>query len=156
MGRVTVTKTIDASQEAVFDVLADFEHAAERIPAILRLELLTDGPVGVGTRFSETRILFKKECTEEMEITGFSRPGGYRVESGSCGCHYTTDVRVRPEGQYTLVEMTMEYRAVSFLAKLMSPLAVLMRGPIVKCFEADLEALKGYVESGQPVLTQKP
>lgn len=46
-----------APRERVFDVCSSFEHAADRIAGIERVEMLTDGPMRVGTWFRETRIM---------------------------------------------------------------------------------------------------
>ena len=54
--------------EDVFAVFTDLHRAAERIRGIERLEVLTDGPVGKGTRFRETRIMFRREATEEHRV----------------------------------------------------------------------------------------
>lgn len=60
---------IRGTQQAVFEAISDLEHAAERIGAIKEIEMLTDGPVGKGTRWRETRLMFGKECTESPNST---------------------------------------------------------------------------------------
>ena len=66
---LTVSKQISAPHQAVFEKFTDFAHVAENVRGIERMEILTDGPIGQGTRFRETRIMFNREATEEMEIT---------------------------------------------------------------------------------------
>jgi len=70
-------KYIEAPREVVFDAALDLHSAAENIGAITKMEVLTDGPIGLGTRFRETRVMFRKEATELMEITVFERPARF-------------------------------------------------------------------------------
>jgi len=122
------------------------ERWAGTLSGIERIEVLTDGPVGVGTRFRETRILFKREATEEMEFTAFEPGVSYSVGCESCGCRYDTRFDFVPEGGGTRVEMRMETKALTFGAKLMSPLAKLMAGAMRKMLENDLSEVKATAE----------
>ncbi len=56
MAGFTISKQIDASPEAVFAVLVDVAKMPERIPEITKIELLTPGPIGVGSKIAETRL----------------------------------------------------------------------------------------------------
>ena len=91
MKPIRVTKHISAPRERVFQLATDFGRLAEFIDGIDKSESLTEGPVRVGSRFRETRIMFGKEATEEMEITAFDEPHGYVVEGASCGAHFRTE-----------------------------------------------------------------
>ncbi len=145
--KVSITETIGAPREEVFAAFTDLEHCAEHIDAIVKCEVLTDGPVGVGTRFRETRVMFKREATEEMEITKFDPPSSYTVEAESCGAHYSTIFRFEPEGAGTRVECEFGAQPVTFMAKLMSPLSCMMAGTLRKCLTQDMEQIKARVEA---------
>ncbi len=148
MAKFTMSEHITAPPEVVFEVASDFHHAAENIQGIDRLDVLTDGPVGVGTRFRETRTMFGKEATEEMEITAFDAPHSYVVEGESCGGHYRFEYRFVGDISGTNVRLNVETRAISFFAKLMTPVAsLLMVGPMKKCIAADMEDVKKVAES---------
>ena len=146
MTRLLVTKHFAAQPSEVFTVITDLRSAAEVVPGIERLEVLTDGPIGVGTRFRETRVFFKREATEEMVITGFEPPGGYTVGCESHGCSYLTSFRLAPDGEGTRVEVDFEARPISLFARLMTPLGKLMVGQMRKCIEGDLDALRTVAE----------
>lgn len=147
MAQFTISKHVDAKREEVFAIASDFQNASLNIRGIERLEVLTDGPIGPGTRFRETRVMFGKESTEEMEITTFKPPESYTVESDSCGAHYRAEFRFISDIAGTHLRVTFDTRPVNFLAKLMWPLAMLMTGPMKKCIDADLEDIKVAAEA---------
>ena len=147
MAQFTLTKRVAAPPAAVFAVIADVERMPTRIPEVKKVELLTPGPVGVGTKIKETRVMFGKEATEEMEITGFQRDREYTLECDSCGCHYTTVLSFREEAGGTRV--TMKFGAVpqTLFARVMGFLmAPMMKGMLARCLKQDLADLKAKCE----------
>jgi carbon monoxide dehydrogenase subunit G len=153
MAKISLSKTLSAPVDRVFQAFTEFDRVADRIDAIQSLEVLTDGPTGVGTRFRETRIVFKKEATEEMVITSFDAPHSYTVGCESCGAVFETVYRFLPEGpggESTRVELDFEAKPVTFFAKLMSPLSALMSKSCAKSMGQDIEDLRKVVEQPQP------
>ncbi len=149
MSTYTTSIRVSAPQELVFDALADLDRAPERISGIRRVERLTDGPVGKGTRWRETRIMFGKEATEELEMTSFDPPRGYTVDCESCGCVYSSTFRVRPEGRETVVELEFTGRGTNILSKVMGAImGPLMKRAMLKCINQDLADLKAFIETG--------
>ncbi len=150
MGQMTVSKHIAAPQDAVFAIITDLEGAEARITGIKKVELLTDGPLGVGTRWRETRTMFKRDATEEMEIAAFDPPNSYTTTAESCGCTYRTEMRCAPVEGGTELSMTMGWKANSIGAKLMSWMGFLMKGVMKKCIEQDLADIKAHAEAAAP------
>lgn len=146
MKPITCTVSINAAPEAVFAALTDFANAPERIKGIVRVEMLSEGAVGLGTKFKETRVMFKREATETMEVTVFEPPHRFQVSAGSCGAEFHCLFNITPEGNGSRVDVTMTTKAVSLFAKLMSPLSFLMAGTMKKCMQDDLEGIKAYLE----------
>jgi carbon monoxide dehydrogenase subunit G len=148
MAGLSLSKQIDAPIESVFDVATDLAHAAEHIRGIKKIELLTPGPVALGTRWRETRKMMGHESTETLEITAFNRPRHYTVGCNSCGCYFESTFSFVPEGNTTKVTIDLRAEARTFFAKLMSPLGKLMLGKTMrKCLEDDLDDLKRVAES---------
>lgn len=147
MKDVVVSKRINAPRERVFEVFTDLHNGAKNISGILKLDVLTAGPIGKGTRFRETRKMFGKEATETMEIVEFSPPSGYTVTANSCGCAYKSTFTFTSAGEATDAEMRFSAKPQSFMAKLMSPLGALMVGTMRKCIEQDLNELKQVAEA---------
>jgi len=146
MARLALSLDVGAPPERTFDVFTDLEKAPDRVEGIVKLDILTDGPVGKGTRFRETRIMFRREATEEMEITEFETGKRYAVEAESCGAHFKTTFTFAASSTGTRVDMVTETRALTFFARLMSPLGALMMAPMKKVMLADMKNLKAAAE----------
>ncbi len=90
--------------------------------------------------------MFKRSCTEEMWITEFEPGRSYTTEASSCGTVYRCTMSVEPDGTGAVLEMKMDAKPVTFMAKLMSPLCVLFGGAMVKCIEKDFDDIQASLE----------
>lgn len=145
--KLTVRETIAAPVEEVFAAASDFARAPEMMSGIRRVEMLTDGAIGVGTRFRETRVMYGREASEEMEVLEFEPGRGYVLGCESHGCRYRSTFRFATIDEGTEVEMEFEATPLTLFAKVMS---VLMRPAIkgvARAVEEDLADLKRAVES---------
>lgn len=94
---VTVSRTVAAPVETVWDVATDLEAMPGTMSAIARVEVLTGGdPFDVGTRWRETRVMMRREATEEMTVTHAERPSSYTVEADNHGVHYVSTFTFAP------------------------------------------------------------
>lgn len=143
---IRLSKVIDAPIERTFEVFADITKAQDRIAGITNIEILSDTTEGVGTRWRETRVLFGREATEEMEISAYQPNQSYEVVAASHGTEYHTIYTFTEQDDGTLVEMVFTGKPVSLAAKLMSPLAFLFKGATEKALEDDMNALKAVCE----------
>lgn len=73
--------------------------------SVIKIELLTEGPYSVGTRWRETRKMFGKEETQEMWVVEAvaNRRTIIRAEDG--GAIYETAFRLSPIASRTEVEV---------------------------------------------------
>ncbi len=109
--------------------------------------MLSEGSFRIGTRWLETRVIMKKEATEEMWVTAVHPPRSYQVEAESHGTHYHTLFEFEPVGDGTRVTWTFKGTPLTFGAKLMSVIfAPLFKGMMKKCMLDDLEALRAACE----------
>lgn len=92
-----VDREIAASRQRTWGVITDLEKFAEVLSGVEHVERL-DGGVGfgAGTRWSETRTVFGKEATEEMEVTSVEPGHGYTTVSENGGTTYTSTMRIEP------------------------------------------------------------
>ena len=144
---MTVRERIAAPPEKVFAVASDFAGAAERIDGILRVEMLTPGPLAVGTRFRETRKMFGKEASEEMTVVELDAPRRYVLLAESHGSRYRSELRFEPEGAGTEIVMTFRGEPLTLAAKVMSVLMKPMLESMVKLCARDLADLKRWIEA---------
>lgn len=154
--RMFLSTHIDATQEAVFAAASNFPDAAAFITAIDSIEMLSpakDGlPIGVGTRFKETRTMFGKQATETMEVTEFDPPRAYTLSALSCGVQYHSRVTVLEEqpgtgGGGCRLSYDIKGTPVSLMAKIVGPImGVMMKGAMRKAMEKDLADVKNHVE----------
>jgi hypothetical protein len=146
MKSLLVATRVDAPVDFVFTRALDVPRWPEMIPSIKAVEVLTAGPIQVGTRFRETREMYGRLATEEMEVTAIAAPRGFTLEAHAHGAHYLSRHSFDADGQCTRVRMEFAGRAESLFARMMTPLGWLMTNSVRKLLVADLEALKGAIE----------
>ena len=122
---------------------SDFENASGRIRGITKVEMLTPGPIGSGTRFREWR----GRQVVDMEIVAWSPPRSYSLRGFAAGTEFTSEIRCIPDGAGTRLEMEVRARPLSFAAKLLSPLLALMSKLMVKSCAKDLRDIATAAES---------
>ncbi|MHC4341280.1 MAG: SRPBCC family protein [Planctomycetota bacterium] len=144
MGRTTVSRTIHAPIETVFNTVAHIDNFSKAVPAIVKVEFLSDVRSGVGTRFRETRLMGRREASTELEVTEYAENEHIRLVTDTGGTVWDTVFTVRPvsEGGVELT-MVMDANAHKLLAKLMNPL---IKGIIRKAIEKDTDAVKAHCE----------
>jgi len=148
MHEITIRKHVSAPVEKVFEMATDFPNAPRFVKGIVKMEMLTQGPVGIGTRFRETRKVFNREATEEMEVTGFEAPQRYSVGCESHGCRYHTEFSFASDSGGTRIDMTFRATPVTLGAKVMSVLMRPMMKAVMKECAKDLDDLKAAAEGG--------
>jgi uncharacterized protein YndB with AHSA1/START domain len=72
--QVTGSIEIDRPVEEVFDLVADERNEPLYNLDMISSEKLTDGPIGVGTRFGATNRSFGRPVSMVIEVTAFERP----------------------------------------------------------------------------------
>lgn len=126
----------------VWNFFVDHANAPKWNPDIVSLEQITDGPVGVGTKFRETRRIGKKKHTVTLEITDFEEGRKYAGTVDAAGIRGTYTYRFEPRGDETEVNLVAEIEGRG-LAKLMVPL---VKRSMIKQDGAQLERLRNAVE----------
>ena len=152
MNEMRVQRRIAATAETVWDVLTDLERSPEVIGAIQSVERLDDGDdFAVGTRWRETRTMFGREATEEMEVTALDPGNGYVVEADGAGAHYRTEFTLEPDGGGTEVTMTFAAEPTGMAGRVMAAtVGRLFAGATRKAVAADLDDIAHAAEQGLP------
>ncbi|WP_035871103.1 SRPBCC family protein [Cucumibacter marinus] len=146
MPTLTITEHFEAPPALAFEALSDFPNAADIVTGIQKVEMLTDGPVGVGTRFRETRIMFGREASETMEVTAFDPPAGITLEAESHGTHYRSIYALSALDGGTSVAMTFEATPKTFMARLLSVVFSGMIKSMAKMMHTDLREAAQYAK----------
>lgn len=109
---VRVSRIVAASPEAVWGVITDLAAVPETLSAVTAVEVLTDGPYDVGTRWRETRTMLGRGETQEMWVTAAEPARRTVVEAGSGSAHYATTFTLSPAGNGTRVDVVFAARTV--------------------------------------------
>ncbi len=144
MGKITITRNINAPIEKVFQTVAHIENFSRAIPDIVDVEFLSDQKSGKGTRFREKRLMKGREASTELEVKEYEKNRHIRLVADSHGTVWDTLFSVEKSNNNTKLTMTMEARPHSFLAKVMNKL---MSSMIRKAIAKDMDAVKVYCES---------
>ncbi len=146
MGSMNLSILISAAPEAVFAAVSDVENSPDRIDWYEKVEMLTDGPVRVGTKWRETRCMNKQRSVEEWEMTAFESPDYFSAYSDSHGYDVIWTMRVEPAREFSRLALEMTTRPRTFIGKLMTPVEWLMSGMMKSIVRKDLESTKAYIE----------
>jgi len=136
------TRRSSAPPDRLWAIASDFARAPERIKAITKVEMLTPGPVGVGTRFREWR----GQNVVDMEIAAWSPPRSDSLRACAIGTEFMSEIRCVPDGAGTRLEMEVHVRPRTFGAKLLTPLLALTSRMMVKSCARDLVDIAAAVE----------
>ena len=134
----------------MFAVISDIESSADRVDWYERVDMLTDGPVTVGTKWREIRRMKNKQCVEEWEMTAFESPNYFSAYCDSQGYDVEWTMRVDPEGDGSRLTLDMTTKPRTLIGKLMTPVERLMSGMMKKIVLKDLENTKAYIEQRSP------
>ncbi len=150
MAKMSFSETIDAPRADVFARSTDIDRWPERMSGIERIERVTDGPFGVGTRFKETRVMMGKEATEEFEITEVVQDEHYTMAAESCGTKYVSTMRFADApGGGTTMTLDFEGTPMTMSAKVMGAvMAPMMKKMMRKCVTQDMADFKASCERG--------
>jgi len=139
-----LTETIHAPLERVFSLTNNIDRAMEWLPAGVRIEKLTEGPVRVGSRYRETRMILGRDDTEIYEITVYDPPN--RSEVFAEGRHGEFRFRIDfaaagPDA--TRVELIASATRLGCAGVILYPV---VRGILRRHTVADLAGLKAWIE----------
>ena len=107
--------------KVVFDFIADSENAPKIVQSVTSIVKLTEGPIGVGTRYRETRLMSGKEQQAELEIVEFEPTEKYAMQNVTSGIETTYCYNLKPERDGTRIDLVCEVKAKG-IKKLMLPM----------------------------------
>jgi uncharacterized membrane protein len=138
---------IDSPVEPVWELIADIPRQPEWMQEMKAVRLLTEGPVGVGTRGEATVRIMGISVTDEVTVTEFERPNRFAIrhEGLFTGSGLIT---LEPGADGTTTIVRWEERLVP---PVLPELGTVVQAPILRqIFQEDLYRLKRLVETGSP------
>ena len=116
-----VNEWVARSPQEVFDFSTASENAPKIAQSVKSMVKLTDGPLRVGTRFRETRLMGGKEQQAELEIVEFEPTQRYSMQNLTEGIETVYRYNLQPERAGTRIDLVCEVKAKG-IKKLILPL----------------------------------
>lgn len=153
MPTITARRTIEAPLDRVWDVFTDLASSEEHLSAVERVEVLTDGEFGVGTTWRETRKMFGRTETEEMQVTALEHGVSYTVGATSQGTTYSSRFDfTESDASTTEVRFTFTGETQGGVRKAIGAVMwPLFRGKVAKELRRDLDDLAAVCEQRPPL-----
>jgi hypothetical protein len=147
MTTVTVSSRIKAPVGRVFEQFTDLEHASAHVSGIKKIEVLTQGPFQLGTRWRETRDVLGRTDSAEMEVTSFEREKTYTIAHHKAGVRIDTVFSFEPTDGGTKVGIEFGLDTGAFPPGLLTPFGWAIAGKVRDVLGHDLADLKTSVET---------
>lgn len=141
--RFSNTLTIDRPTAEVFAYLADLENIPRWNYAIGETRKTSDGPVGVGSQYTQVRTI-PAHAEESLEIIEFEPDTLLAIQGGLGPFHGDITYHLTPADGGTVLTNAMDLQA-SGPTRLIAPLAATR---VKNAVAANLEALKQLLEKG--------
>lgn len=135
---------IDQPPEVVFDYLSDIRNELEWNPDIELVQKLTDGPIGVGTRFLAK---WKQSQQVVVECTQFERPREWSYVNGG-KIAAILKAKVTPQRSGSLLTISFEAQPIGF-TRLVFPL-------LLQALKRTEKRNMGYIKSALEDKQQLP
>ena len=143
MSEFTLEVWIGAAPETVFAMMSDPNRAAEIMTNVTGVEMISSGPIGVGSRMRETRVVNGKPAETELIIREYQPGTRYAVTTEVSGIQVTYTYSLSPEKNGTHVHLVADVQS-NGLKKLMVPIVA----NVMKREDGDhLIQLKHYIEA---------
>lgn len=153
---IVASREVAASAERVWEVVTDIERSPEVLTAVEQVERLDDLPgFGVGTRWRETRTMFGRQATEEMQVTAAEPPRAYTVVAASGSTTYTSTVTVEALGpERCVLRMSFTGTSGSVVGRVLTAtVGRFFAGATRRGLEQDLDDIASHAETGTGTAT---
>ncbi len=148
--QLRVSRPIAAPAESVWAAITDLAATPEILSGVEKVERLDEGGgFDVGTRWRETRRMFGKEATEEMEVTHVDPGRSYTVRSIHGRTIYTSGLEVEPAGtDASRLSMTFGAEASGLATRIAAAtIGRLFSGATKRMIQHDLDDIAAHLEA---------
>ncbi|WP_192796669.1 SRPBCC family protein [Serinicoccus kebangsaanensis] len=127
---VEVSRRVQASPAAVWEVITDLEHAQERLSQVTDLHVITPGPYAVGTGWRETRRMMGSTDTQELWVVDNDPERRTEIEARSGNTTFRTVLRLEPLEEGGATHLSVRFSASTTDPNALQRLAVRVVGPL--------------------------
>ena len=120
MAKGSITIHVTQPPEVVFAFVSDLEKAPEWVPDLVSVTKITDGSVGIGTKYSEVVRMGNEEGDAKLEVTEFDPPRVYAHKGKGGPSNFLARFVMEPDATGTTLTHEYEVRITGFF-KLFSP-----------------------------------
>ena len=146
MATIRVFQDIRAPLEDVFALFTDIESGAGSVSGIKKIEMMSIGPLHLGSKWNETREVLGRLDDAEMEVTAFERNRSYTITHRKAGVRIDVVFAFEPVLDGTRVSIDFGLNPQGLPPALLAPLEWAMSGKVRDALGHDLVDLKGMVE----------
>jgi hypothetical protein len=148
---ISVSRESTAAPEALWRVVVGMDDWVDVVDAIEVVERLDDGDgFGLGTAWRETRTMFGKKATEDMEVTEYQEGVRYATAAESHGSKYFSEIRVDAADTGSRITMSFRGEPQRALTKVMdATIGRLFLGATRKALAKDLDDIAAAAEAGR-------
>lgn len=146
---ISLTEDFNAPPERVFAAITDTDSWHKWMHNLVRVEKLTEGPLGAGSQWREVRKIMGKEGAEVFEVVAFDPPRGMELfVDGTKGSNKRGEYRFK----YTFenvggkTRMTM-HGSITGMGCMGVVFGFLFKGIFRKAIAKDHAALRKHVEA---------
>ena len=143
MARIEHEVTINRPAAEVFEYMTRLEELPRWQESCHEVQLQGQGPVGVGTQWTEKRTVMGRESEVEMEVVEYEPNRRFAVRSRSGPVGLSIEHDLEPAGDGTRVRVVGEAQ-LGRLSKLAGPM---VKRQARQMFETDFARLKQELES---------
>lgn len=141
--RLDMEIMIDRPVQQVFDVWSDKERSPDWAAPVQEVRKLTEGPVGVGTKFLEIARIPGGRVEDTIEITGYE-PGRVLDGTWTGGMEGYWESRFHERDGGTLFRLHVDVTPSGFMGRL----EPIIGGFVRRAMRKDIETFKRAVEAG--------
>lgn len=146
MATITVSNQISAPVHRVFEFFTDIQSGPPHVSGIKKIEMMTPGRFGLGTKWLETREVLGITDSAEMEVTSFERDKTYTITHHKGGVRIDTVFWFEPVGDATEVTVEFELESDGLPPGFLAPLNWAIAGKVRDVLGHDLSDLKTSLE----------
>ena len=121
MAGFSLSEWISRSPKEVFDFITSSDNAPKVVQSVKSMVKLSEGPVRIGTRYRETRLMNGKEQHAKLEVAAYEPNQKYAMKNVTDGIETVYRYRFNAEKDGTRVALDCELGARGIM-KLMLPL----------------------------------